>query len=89
MKALVSPNEIFNYSWVSNWFKNDQDKWEPIYSIIENCERIAQVELDNNVFEVALPLHWVDCPNDCLADLWYFKNNQLYLKPQDVEQPED
>lgn len=36
----------------------------------EEGQRIAQVE--HMPFEVAEPLFWTDCPNDCVADLWYF-----------------
>lgn len=88
MKALISPNEIFTWTWISDWFKNDQNKWEPIYSTIENCQRVAQVVTDNKVFEVALPLYWVDCPDNCAADYWYYKDSQVQLKPQNVSQPE-
>jgi len=88
MKALISPNEIFNYTWISDWFKNDQNKWEPIYSAIENCQRVAQVVTDNNTFEVALPLHWVDCPDECKPDEWYYKDSQVQLKPEGQPNPE-
>ena len=88
MKALISPNEVFNYSWVSEWFKNDQNKWEPIYSTIENCQRVAQTEPDNKIFDVAQPLYWIDCSEDCVADLLYYKDGQIQLKPQNVVKPE-
>jgi len=43
-------------------------------------ERIAQVE--QNTFEVAAPLFWTDCQNDCVADLWYYINNSCVIIPQ-------
>ena len=38
--------------------------------IVLNGYRIAEVT--SNEFEVAEPLYWVDCSNECLADIWYF-----------------
>jgi hypothetical protein len=37
-----------------------------------SAKRIAQVSQDSEVFEVAPPLFWVSCPDDCVADLWFF-----------------
>jgi hypothetical protein len=83
MKALISPNELFNLTWISDW---EDDT--PIYSEILDCQRIAEVEPDDKVFEVAPPLHWVDCSDDCQADAWYFKDGAVYIKPTDVPKPE-
>lgn len=86
MKALISPNESFNLTWVSGWIKDDQDQWQPVYSEILNCQRVAEVEPTS--FEVAPPLFWVDCPEDCKADQWYFKDGQCFIKPEDVLKPD-
>lgn len=87
MKALISPNEVFIHTWVSSYIQ-EESKQVPVYFEILDCQRVAQVEPNDKVFDVAQPLHWVDCPDDCVADEWYFKNNQVLIKPQDVEQPE-
>lgn len=87
MKALISPNEKFNYQWVSSWLQ-EEEKWVPVYSEILNCQRIAEVELDNKIFDVSEPLHWLDCPDNCVADLWYYKDGQVLIKPQDVSPPD-
>jgi len=42
-------------------------------------KRIAQVE--QNDFEVASPLYWVDCPENCLADIWYYFEGQCVPLP--------
>jgi hypothetical protein len=89
MKALISTTENFNYSWVSDWFKNNLNEWEPIYSTIENCQRVAQVEPDNKIFEVHQTLFWVDCPDNCAADQWYYKDGSVYIKQQSIPKPED
>jgi hypothetical protein len=81
MKALISPNESFNLTWISAW---EDDT--PVYSEILDCQRVAEVE--PQAFEVAPPLHWVDCPEDCVADQWYFKDGVCYIKPTDVPNPE-
>ena len=51
-------------------------------------ERIAQVEPDANVFPVAQPLHWVDCPDDCVADQWWYYQNTCQPIPQPPAPPE-
>jgi len=37
-------------------------------------ERIAEVS--TNPFEVAPPLFWVSCPDDAIADRWYWDGTQ-------------
>lgn len=32
--------------------------------------RVAEVA--TQTFEVASPLFWTDCPDDCVADQWYY-----------------
>ena len=88
MKALISPNELFTWTWVSNWVKDNQDQWQPVYSEIVNCQRVAEVEPDDKIFQVAQPLYWVDCPDNCVADTWYYKDGQVQIKPQDTPVPE-
>ena len=48
-------------------------------------ERVAQVEPDGSEFEVASPLTWVDCPDDCVQDVWYYINNTCVIIPQQPE----
>jgi hypothetical protein len=86
MKALISPNEVSNYSYISSW-NQVGNVWQPVYSEILNCQRVAQVEPDNQAFPIAEPLYWFDCPDNCVADEWYFKDGQCYVKPQNVPQP--
>jgi len=86
MKALISPNEVFNYSYISSW-NEVNGVWEPIRSEILNCQRVVQVEPDNQTFPVAEPLYWFDCPDDCKADFWYFKDTQVFIKPTDALNP--
>lgn len=92
MKALISPNESFTWTWISSWewisaTNEVPGGYTPVMSNIYDCQRIAQVEPDNKVFGVALPLHWVDCPNDCIQDEWYFKDDVCKPKPQNAPIP--
>jgi hypothetical protein len=88
MKALISPNELFTWTWISSWIKQEgSESWQPVRSEIINCQRVAQVEPDNNVFPVAQPLYWIDCSDNCVADLWYYKDGQVQVKPQDLDMP--
>ena len=45
-------------------------------------ERVAQVESDNQTFPVANPLFWIDCPDDCVADVWWYYQGSCQLIPQ-------
>lgn len=42
-------------------------------------ERIAQVEYVS--FEVATPLFWTDCPDECMADTWYYFEGKCSFIP--------
>lgn len=44
-------------------------------------DRIAQVEQDDNVFPVADPLFWTDCPDECVADQWYYIDYKCEVIP--------
>ena len=46
---------------------------------VESGYRVAQVEPRQGMFEVAPPLHWVDCPDDVTADShWYDPTNNTF-----------
>lgn len=53
-------------------------------------ERIAQVEPDGQTFEVALPLYWMPCEDNTIADVYYLANdgsiqlNPNYNQPNEV-----
>jgi len=44
-------------------------------------QRVADVV--TQAFEVAEPLFWVDCPNDCERDTWYYLDGQILKKPEE------
>jgi hypothetical protein len=44
-------------------------------------ERVAQVEPDDKVFLVHPTLFWVDCPDDCVADVWWYYNGVCQPMP--------
>lgn len=46
--------------------------------------RVAEVITQE--FEVAAPLFWTDCPDDCVADVWYYDTsvNECLIKPVEV-----
>lgn len=49
-------------------------------------ERIAQVEI--KTFEVALPLYWMLCENDVIADRYYLANDgTIQPNPNYIEAP--
>ena len=82
MKALISSTEISNVSWVTAWEEvtppTDPVTYQPkTISTIEDTMRVAEVVNDGDTFEVYETLFWVDCPDDCIADLWYYKDGAL------------
>jgi hypothetical protein len=85
MQALISPNEFFDIRWVSSW-EASEEGWVPVYSTLVNCWRVA--EISEQIFEVAPPLFWLDCPENCVANDWYYKDGYVYQKPTDAPQPE-
>lgn len=98
MKALISTNEVFTWIWVTSWKWGSKPTpqnptaqgWIPdTIGTIENCQRVAQVEPDDKTFPVYHTLIWVDCPDDCVMDEWYYKDGVLAPKPQDVPQPKN
>jgi len=87
MKALISPDEYIGVFWVTSW-KQEDGQWVPdTYDSISNCQRVAEVQ--ENEFPVALPMHWVDCPEGYRPSELYYKDGQVQIKPRDVPAPED
>lgn len=92
MKALIDTKCIFTWSWISSWTwvpatQTSMAHWEPTYSEILDCQRVSQIEPDDKTFPVYHTLFWVDCPDNCVADQWYFKDGACNPKPQDVPMP--
>jgi hypothetical protein len=88
MKALISPNEFFTWTWTTSWKKENEEWVSDTTELIEDCFRVAQVEQDSNVFPVAEPLFWADCPDNCISDSWYYKDGHVLVKPESVEKPQ-
>lgn len=84
MKALISPSEIYIHTWISSWEETDGNV-EPLYSTL-SVVRVAQVEEDQNIFEVAEPLHWVEIPENITSyhNLGYVDQTVIEL-PESVE----
>lgn len=48
---------------------------------VQSGYRVAQVELDTNIFPVADALFWVSCSNDVIADQFWFDPSDETIKP--------
>lgn len=68
MKALISPNEG-PISHVASWTATTPP--EPVVEVYPNSARVAQVEPDANIFPVAEPMYWTDCPDEAMPDTWW------------------
>lgn len=88
--ALIDPNhEIYVVtSWIPKSNTSPQ-KYEPIFSVIPNGARVADVAV--NEFPVASPLFWTpfDDTNDVQIDKWYYdlEQKQLFVIPDQPEYP--
>jgi hypothetical protein len=82
--ALISPNES-PIQYVSGWTTDTPP--EPIFTPIANSCRVAEVE--DQTFEVALPLFWTECADDVVADQWYYNtgDNEIYPVPEPAPEP--
>ena len=85
-KALVSPNESVSY--ISEWVPVSTNVYTPVITTIVGGERVAEVM--DTPFEVASPLFWVDCPDNTVADQFYYESQtqQVLPKPGDAPYPE-
>lgn len=45
--------------------------------------RVAEVA--TQTFEVNPALFWVDCPDDCVADLWFYNTANDTCEPKPIE----
>jgi hypothetical protein len=81
MKALISPSEI--QSTITHW----ADFETPVRESIPNSARVAEVS--EQEFHVALPLFWVDCTDDTVADHCYYDTASGVFKafPAPAERP--
>lgn len=62
--------------------------WEPReFSDGSKGYRVAQVELEENMFGVAEGLYWTDCADDVVADQFYFDTTLNEIKPVPVPPP--
>jgi hypothetical protein len=74
--ALISPNES-PVQYVSGWTTDTPP--EPIFTPIENSCRVAEVE--DQTFEVALPLFWTPCEDNVVADQFYYNTSEKEIYP--------
>jgi hypothetical protein len=85
-KALIDPNATVKQ--ITNWvFDAKTGKYVPVIDEIPNSDRVAEVaDVD---FPVCVPLFWVDCQDDVVADVWYYdnNNNNILLVPEPAPQP--
>lgn len=54
----------------------------------ETGYRVAQVEPDAQIFEVAQPLFWVSCADDVVADQFWYDPETQTIKPMPQPDPE-
>lgn len=60
-------------------------KYAAVMGAVPNALRICQVE--DTAFDVAAPLYWVDCPDETIADVYYYDGQNCVLIPTGPPQP--
>lgn len=83
MKAIIDPR-ITEIMYISSWKSVGVEPnigYEPVYSYYSDSARVAEVQQDENVFPIAEPLFWTDCPDNCVQDDWYYDTVQNICKP--------
>lgn len=53
----------------------------------ESGWRVAQVELEENIFPVAQDFFWADCSDDVVADQFWYDPSDDQIKPIPVPMP--
>jgi hypothetical protein len=88
MKALIDTETSLGITWITSWTWNeDTQEYNPVFSEVNDAQRVAEVVADDATFEVYQTLIWVDCADDCVADEWYYKDGACYINPPDVPEP--
>ena len=86
MNALINPLEqaMQIVSWSGTGTKDDPIK--PIVEPIENSAVIAEVE--EQTFDVAEPLFWIECANTINADDYFYNTQDQQIYPiENAPQP--
>jgi hypothetical protein len=89
MKALISPNEQNSIEYISKWEIDEEKNYFPSYSVLSGYMRVAEVIENDGVFDVSKPLFWVDCPDNCNANDYLYKDGEFILRPVDAIMPTD
>ena len=88
-KALINTTQIAKVKWISSWTWNTEtQEYDPNYSSIEDTRNVVEVVDSDKTFEVHKTLVWIDCPDDCAAYLWYYKDENIYIIPPHEPHPE-
>lgn len=91
-QALIDPTTQVSAltSWTENPDPAGSPKYFPVWTVIDNSARVAQVASEGGTFPVAPPLFWTGCGDDVVADQWYYntQTNQVSIVPPPVPQPD-
>jgi hypothetical protein len=74
-QALIDPSVAVQH--VISWTTASPP--QPVYATYPNSARVAEVA--DATFEVALPLFWTPCPDEILADQWYYDTSDGSFYP--------
>ena len=89
--ALIDPTTQVNVltGWEPNPDPKIPGKYVPLYEVIPNSARVAQVVDVGGSFPIAPPFFWVECNDDVVADQWYYdtQTEQIIVIPEPAPYP--
>jgi hypothetical protein len=89
-KALISTIET-DIQYISSWTTTD-GVHEPVYTAIDNAQRVAQVEDEANIFDLdGTVMYWLDCSDNIKADDYYYNTltSTITAMPASAAHPDD
>ena len=78
MQALVDPR-VTDISYIASWTQTTPPY--PVFATYPNSARVCEVAPDAEIFPVADPLFWTSCPNNAVADQWYYNTVTTTVSP--------
>lgn len=86
MKALIDPQETTPVSCVVSYSLNPdypakKPKYIGLLEPVPNSIRVCEVRSDDQIFPIAEPLFWTDCPDESEASTYYYDTLDKLVKP--------
>lgn len=85
-KALIDNEQKHDINYATSWELVDGE-YQAQHSTIEDCIRILDVVDADATFEVTSNLQWINCPDDCTPETYYYKDSAFTAIPNEPVNP--